>query len=149
MIRRPHPDGGPDIRDDEPLPPPFPVGTRLRMKSGPWAYDAFVQNPELPYPDREQRENLVRIRGAGIEVVICRVRPGHRGSGRLMETQDDGYEVYDSTKDGWSVYEQTYADGRAIPHSGRAIAAEDADHWEVLSNPAETTKPMRVKRGRK
>ena len=149
MTRRPHPDGGPDIRDDEPLEPPFAVGTELRMKPGPWANEIFVHNPELPARERTKRENLVRIRGAGVEVVISKVREGRRGSGKLVMTDDDGYEIYDSTRDGYSVYEMTYSDGRAVPHSGRCIHAEDRDHWEVLSDATSPTIPTRTRKARK
>lgn len=88
-----------------PRPPPFPVGTRLRLvKAGP----SFVK--------------------VGDEVTVVRVKPGRRGTGRLMEVQDDGYEVYDETSDGYSVYEVRPSD----TVYGRCLYARDASEWEVV-----------------
>lgn len=75
----------------DPLPPPFPVGARLRYCGTRRSY----HDPAMTVP----------IVAPGIEVTIIDTRDGWRGSGRIIDHDDETGESYrDSTIDGGSVY---------------------------------------------
>ena len=110
--------------DRVPLPPPFPVGTKLRYvgkrTSGYNAKDGSTVYWEKP----------------GLEVVITDTRKGRQGT--LSELYDfnaheyiedeHGDRMLDETVDGMSVYEVT-VDGRKF---GRLIRHENAHEWEPV-----------------
>mgnify|MGYP001587428525 FL=1 len=98
------------MKQPEPKAPPFPVGTKLRYRGTQrvWASPALL------------------LLGPGIEVVIARVEHGLHGTGRVLHTDDDGYEVVDKTRDGRSVW--INARGQ-----GRIIWPDSAGDWEVVA----------------
>jgi hypothetical protein len=83
-----------------PLPPPFPVGTRLGCVEG---HDAYAPCVDRPRDITSNPEDWVRISGRGIEVEIDRVELGHRGTGRRLRDEDgpmyhdDGEPMVDET----------------------------------------------------
>lgn len=110
----------------EPLPPPFPVGTRLRCKGR--RHDLRYGRPGVVVRGDSDRypEDWIVVYAKGLEVTVDEVRPGRRGTGRMVDL-DDGEDPFpDATRDGYSVY---HVEGS----HGRCIFAEDADDWEVLS----------------
>lgn len=126
--------GKPDPTRD-PLPPPFPVGTRLRCIEG---YDAYAAHVERPRDIEAHPEDWARVSGRGIEVTIERVEPGRRGTGRRLRDEDgpmsddDGEPMLDETKDGYSVYCVVRGTGNAAKMSGRCIDPGSAHRWQVM-----------------
>lgn len=122
----------------DPLPPPFPVGTRLRCLEH---HDAYVACVDRPREIKDHPEDWVRVSGRGIEVTIDEVRPGRRGTGRQLRDEDglmfydDGEPMLDETKDGYSVYHVVRGTSRAAKNSGRVIWPDSAHDWEVLPTP--------------
>lgn len=118
----------------DPLPPPFPVGARLRCIEG---HDAYVPCVECPRDIRTHPEDWARVSGRGIEVTIARVQPGHRGTGRQLRDEDgpmcheDGEPMLDETRDGYSVYYVTRGAGHALRMSSRCIDPGSARRWQV------------------
>lgn len=109
-----------------PKPPPFKVGERVRYLGRESISTAYDFGPGT------------LIKHHGMIVEIARVVPGRRGTGYpLTEITENGHEVMidedtgepylDETKDGYSVYEVTDANGRK---HGRAILVETAKDWE-------------------
>ena len=99
--------------DREPLPPPFPVGAKVRLRPG----------GNVPY-----------VSPSGV-VEIKRTRTGRRGTLRHltdehgpMYLEDTGEPLLDETKDGYSVYEVLGWDKKPM---GRIIWPQDAGQWEV------------------
>ncbi len=130
-------------RDDadptrDPLPPPFPVGTRLRCVEG---HDAYVPRVERAREIAEHPEDWQRISGRGLEVVIDSVRPGYRGTGRQLRDgdgpmfHDDGEPMLDATRDGYSVYHAVHGEGRLAKQSGRCIYPDSVRRWQILPAP--------------
>lgn len=119
-----------------PLPPPFPMGTRLRCIKG---HDAYVSSVERPRDRKDHPEDWVRVTGQGIEVTIARVELGRRGTGRQLHDEDgpivldDGEPLFDETQDGYSVYQIVRGEGIAAKMSGRCIFSDSAYKWQVLS----------------
>lgn len=116
----------------DPLPPPFPVGTRLRCIKGFDAYVAAVDHPRHTVTDHP--EDWTRVSGVGIEVTIDSVVQGRRGTGRqlrdedgLMFYEDSGEPILDETRDGYSVYHVVSGNGHAAKMSGRCIRPDDAE----------------------
>jgi hypothetical protein len=104
------------INTSPPLSPPFPVGTRLRcVDPQPWRKITLEVNGKE-----------VVIYAPGLEVVIDETRPGRQGTGRLVD-EIDGEEIYDETRDGYSVY---HVDGAS--DYGRCIHRTDVANWEVI-----------------
>jgi len=99
-----------------PKPAPFPVGTKVRYvgtrKSG-WVGRDGVSHPIL-YP--------------GVVHEIVRVKPGRRGTGLVIATDEDGDEIIDRTQDAYSVWTYTDDSGR---EQGRVIWPADAHEWEI------------------
>lgn len=97
--------------DRAPLPPPFPVGTHLRLirdRGGIYAGDGTP------------------LEVLGTEAVIVRVKEGRRGTLRLIEVDDyTGEEIRDTTRDGYSVWNR-------VDGSGRIIWPANADEWERI-----------------
>lgn len=127
----------------EPLPPPFPVGTRLRCLEG---HDAYVPNVERPRDIKAHPEDWVRISGRGIEVTVARVEPGRKGTGRQLRDEDGpmfyedtGEPILDETQDGYSVYQVVRGSGSAAKMSGRCIFPDSAHKWQVIEMPWWTT----------
>ncbi len=129
---------GTPVREDPtrvPLPPPFPVGTRLRCVDG---YDAHVASVERPRDLRAHPEDWVRVSGRGLEVTIASLKPGSRGTGRQLRDADgpmyheDGEPMLDETRDGYSIYHVARGDGHHP--SGRCIDPSSAHKWEMLSS---------------
>ncbi len=122
----------------DPLPPPFPVGARLRCVEG---HDAYVPRVERAREIKDHPEDWVRISGRGIEVTIDEIRLGYRGTGRQLRDEDgpmshdDGEPVLDETGDGYSVYHVVRGEGRAAKLSGRCIFPDSAHRWQVLPAP--------------
>jgi len=119
-----------------PLPPPFPIGTRLRCIEG---HDAYVASVERPRDRKAHPEDWVRISGRGIEVTIARVEPGRQGTGQQLHDEDgpmyhaDGEPILSETEDGYSVYHVVRGTGPAAKMSGRCIFPAHAQKWQVLS----------------
>ncbi len=119
-----------------PLPPPFPVGTRLRCIEG---HDAYVASVDRPRDIKAHPEDWARISGLGIEVMIARVELGRQGTGRQLHDEDgpmshyDGEPMLDETQDGYSVYQVVRGTGSAARMSGRCIFPDSAHRWQVLS----------------
>lgn len=128
----------------DPLPPPFPAGTRLRCVEG---HEVYVPCVDRAREIREHPEDWTRVSGRGLEVTICEVRPGHRGTGRPLRDEDgpmyhdDGEPMLDETRDGYSVYRAVPGAERIAQMSGRIIWPDVAHRWQVL--PA----PLRVRAG--
>lgn len=102
-----------------PLPPPFPVGTKLRYIGTREVYlQRLVDGAYVKYP----------IIAPGLEVEIVRVKPGKQGTGKLL-FEEDGYEYFDTTKHGFSVYEIKIPNDKP---AGRLIYAEDVGEWEII-----------------
>ncbi len=122
----------------DPLPPPFPVGTRLRCIEG---HEIYVPRVERAREIKDHPEDWTRVSGRGIEVTIDEVRPGHRGTGRQLRDEDgpmchdDGEPMLDETKDGYSVYHVVRGEGRVAKQSGRCIYSDSAHRWQVLPAP--------------
>ena len=103
----------------DPLPPPFPVGTKL-----------LQVGPRLAYTERDGER--VWLNRPGLEVVVSKVRLGHRGTGRHLEDEDGpmyyedtGEPIVDQTQDGSSIY--------LNPVGMRAAIHPDvAGEWEVV-----------------
>ncbi len=119
-----------------PLPPPFPVGTRLRCVEG---HDAYVASVDRPRDIKAHPEDWARISGRGIEVTIARVELGCQGTGRQLRDEDGpmfyedtGEPILDETKDGYSVYQVVRGTGQAARMSGRCIDPGNAHRWQVL-----------------
>jgi hypothetical protein len=70
----------------------------------------------------------VRLLGPGTEVQIVEAVPGARGSGRVVYTDDDGFEVVDKTHHGHSVWVNALG-------QRRLIRAESAHEWAPLWGP--------------
>ncbi len=121
------------------LPPPFPVGTRLRCVEG---YDAYVASVDSPRDIKAHPEDWARISGLGIEVTIARVELGRQGTGRQLHDEDgpmshyDGEPILDETQDGYSVYQVVRGAGNVAKMSGRCIFPDSAHRWQVLLSPA-------------
>lgn len=134
----------------DPLPPPFPVGTRLRCvdQQRGASYAGAVRTPR---DISKHPEDWALVYGFGLEVTIDKVVAGTRGTGRqlrdedgLMFYEDDGEPILDETRDGYSVYHVVAGDNAPANNSGRAIRAENADKWLVLDNkPGQPRKPTR------
>ena len=122
----------------DPLPPPFPVGTRLRCVEG---HDAYVPSVARPRNLKDHPEDWARISGRGIEVMIDRVEQGRRGTGRQLRDEDgsmyddDGQPMLDETKDGYSVYHVVRGRGTRRKMSGRCIDPSSAHRWQGLPSP--------------
>lgn len=120
-----------------PLPPPFPVGTRLRCVEG---HDAYVARVKHPRDIKDHPEDWARVSGRGIEVTIARIEPGHRGTGRRLRDEDgpmfhdNGDPMLDETRDGYSVYHVVRGAGHS-EMSGRLIDPSSAHRWRVLPSP--------------
>lgn len=121
----------------DPLPPPFPIGTRLRCIKG---FDAYVAAVDRPRDIAAHPEDWKRVSGVGIEVTIDRVEQGRRGTGRQLRDEDglmfhdDGEPMIDETRDGYSVYHVVSGGTNAAKMSGRCIRPEDAEtRWEVIA----------------
>lgn len=108
--------------DREPLPAPFPVGTRLRYEGTmrTWTHD----------PDG----SLVPLIEPGMVVEITKVKEGRRGTliqlydhdaGEWMTWEETGEPVLDTTRDGYSVY-------RNATGHGRIIWPADAGEWSLV-----------------
>jgi hypothetical protein len=98
--------------DRLPLPPPFAVGTRLRYVG---TYRSFAD-----------ADGKVPLQWPGMETTVTRIRPGRRGTLRQLPVEDgDEAPLYDTTRDGYSVWEQSNGHGRIISHEGK-------HEWEVL-----------------
>jgi len=110
--------------DRAPKAAPFPVGARVRYlgESRTWVEVGGAKIP-LIEPD--------------IEVTICGVRPGRRGTLRhcrdydgFMYYEDSGEPILDETDDGYSIY---YTDQDADHKYGRIIRVDDVDKWTVVA----------------
>jgi len=134
----------------DPLPPPFPIGTRLRCIKG---FDAYVSAVDHPRDIAKYPEDWKRVSGCGIEVTIDKVVEGRRGTGRqlrdedgLMYYEDTGEPILDETRDGYSVYHVVSGDTRAAKMSGRCIRPDDAkERWEVIG---QRKRPQRERRAK-
>lgn len=109
-----------------PLPPPFPVATRLRHIGTRRMSTSVNGGPE------------VDLIAPGMEVVIDEVKPGRRGTGRHL-TDCDGLMYYDDeetdpildeTKHGYCVY-HINVPGRDRPY-GRIISHSSKHEWEIV-----------------
>lgn len=104
-----------------PLPPPFPVGVRVRYTG--------TRTQTLCAVERWINGVLSKIEGAvtvlapGMVVTIDGVKRGRRGTGRF-EYFDDHEPDVDETIDGWSLY--------TVAGNKRAIYAGAAGEWEVV-----------------
>ncbi len=123
----------------DPLPPPFPIGTRLRCVEG---HDAYVSRVDgYPRDIADHPEDWTRVSGRGIEVTIARVEPGRRGTGRQLRDEDglmyhdDGEPMRDETQDGYSVYHVMRGTGSAARMSGRCIYPDGAHKWQMFASP--------------
>lgn len=101
-----------------PLPPPFPVGTRLRYV-GAHTIGEYIGG----YPRGER----VDVQAPGLLVEVVSVRPGRRGTGRLVDLHDDEEPFVDETSDGWSVVKPV---GELRVH-GRCIGPDNRDDYEA------------------
>jgi hypothetical protein len=100
------------LRTDEPRPAPYPVGTQVRY-TGTTKITTIKDGVE------------VVVQEPGLVATVTKVRPGWRGTGRLLSVDDeDGYECYDETHDAWSVVE-------VVPGHGRCIDP-DSEDWEEV-----------------
>ena len=98
--------------DRKPLPPPFPVGTRLRYTGTTKSWTG-------------QEPNLIPTQWPGMETTVTKVNLGRQGTLRMIDL-DDGDEPFpDETRDGYSVW--VNAAGQ-----GRIIHCDDAKNWEVI-----------------
>lgn len=105
------------INTAPPLPPPFPVGTRLRcIDPIPWRKISV-----------EVEGKVVVLYGPGLEVLIDSTTKGRQGTGRVVDEDDDGDPIYDETMDQFSVY---HVEG--APDHGRLIRHDAAKNWEVI-----------------
>ncbi len=99
--------------DREPLPPPFAIGTRLRYIG---TYRSFAD-----------AEGKVPMQWPGMEVTVTQAKPGRRGTLRQLPEEDGDTEpLYDTTRDGRSVWVQ--ANGH-----GRIIWPANANEWEIIT----------------
>jgi hypothetical protein len=105
-------------RDRAPLPPPYPVGTRLR----------YVGTRESWMTARDG--SRVYTSRPGLVVEIVRVRLGTRGTLRPLggEWDDTDEPILDETRDGGSVFDIA-CDGN---RHGHLILHEYAHEWEVV-----------------
>lgn len=100
----------------DPLPPPFPIGTRVRyvgnrlVTSGLDSADCYV------------------LLGPGMEAEIIECVAGSRGTGLVEYVDEDGEEIVDATRDGRSIYVVFNGD----KYVRRAIYPENAREWCVL-----------------
>lgn len=109
--------------DRAPLPPPFPIGTRVRYIGKHEAWTVADDGTKLPFTE------------PGLVVTIVDTHPGRRGSLRpvldedgVPDVDDDGKAVLYRTMDGWSTYQVAHA-GKV--YARRAIRAENAHEWEI------------------
>lgn len=122
----------------EPLPPPFPVGTRLRCIEG---HDAYVPRVDHPRDIRAHFEDWPRVSGRGIEVTIDLVKPGSRGTGQQLcdaggpMSDDAGEPILDETQDGRSIYQVVRGRGPTARMSGWCIDPSSAHKWQVATEP--------------
>ena len=97
--------------EPSPKPPPFKAGTRLR----------YLGTRDASY---EVGGKMVPVVRPGLEVLVVKVHPGWRGTGRTMFTSS-GEPFKDETEDGYSIYE--------APGGTKAcIDGKDKGEWEVL-----------------
>ena len=99
-------------RTDQPKPAPFEVGQQLRYKGKHESYQ-IVKDKRVPWI------------APGMIVEIVKSDYGHQGTGRQIDTDDDGNPLYDETEDFISVYKNEFG-------LRRLIHREDANQWEVL-----------------
>jgi hypothetical protein len=134
--QRPTPEA--NMTQPAPLPPPFPVGTRLRCIEG---HEAYVARVDRPRDLKDHPEDWTRSSGRGLEVTIDRVELGYCGTGRQLRDQDgpmyhdDGEPMVDTTRDGYSVYYVVPGEGRIAKQSGRCIYPDSVHRWQVLPAP--------------
>lgn len=113
-----------------PLPPPFAVGARLRCvnKSGrsTLSFGSAQKCDRYGCNSDAHPECWVVVYRTGLEVTIDSVKPGRRGTGRIIDLGDGNEPFEDTTRDGYSVYH--------IPGTqhGRVINVEDKDDWEEV-----------------
>jgi hypothetical protein len=109
-------------RTDAPKPAPFPVGTRLR-------YRGKLDMSQGP-TGGEQR----RICYPGIEVEVYAEKYGWRGTGRVIDHDDEtGEPYYDETHDFVSVYRiGPDVPGLPLTTYGRCIGHDSVQDWEVI-----------------
>lgn len=104
-----------------PLPPPFPVGARVRYTGTRRTYVLTDSGAEVPTVE------------PGLTVTIEQAKPGRKGTGRPLPGEWDGEEPpIDETRDGYSVYRVP------VPGSepyGRIIWPADAAEWERVQTP--------------
>lgn len=104
------------INTKPPLPPPFPIGTRLKC----------VDPQSWRRISVEVNGKTVVLYGHGLEVVVDGVTKGRQGTGRLVD-EIDGERIYDETIDQCSVY---HVEG--APDHGRLIRHDGAKNWKVV-----------------
>lgn len=92
--------------DRIPKPAPFPIGARL----------VYVGTLRASY------DGGAWVIEAGVEVVILEAKPGHRGTGRVLDHDEDG-PIRDRTRDGRSVY--------ATPAGRHTVTATTAGDWRL------------------
>jgi hypothetical protein len=113
-----------------PLPPPFPVGARVRYLG-----TRHVRVALRPSAKLEDADAWIDIIAPGIEVVIEAVHDGRRGTGRHLRDEDgpmyddEGTPYLDETRHGYSVYRGGPAGNRS---HGRCIDASKASDWERI-----------------
>lgn len=96
--------------DRTPLPPPFPVGTKLRYLGANRSWSDLEQKEPIQWP--------------GMVVEIIRVKQGRQGDLHVIEIDDYGEEVLDETRDGYSVWGV---------ENGFIIWPDRAHEWEVVA----------------
>lgn len=119
----------------DPLPPPFAVGTRVRYKG---TKSIKIGDTDPTRPNLGEPLTWLALIEPGMEVTITEAKLGRRGTGKLIDPDDD---IIDCTDDGYSVYRvqgKHRTDGRII------WPGEDAAQWEVLPPAAEDVHAYRV-----
>lgn len=117
-----------------PLPPPFPVGARVRYRGTRHVRVALRPNARV-----DEADAWVDIIAPGIEVTIVEVREGRRGTGRHLSDEDgpmfddEGTPYLDETRHGYSVYRVGPEGSR---QHGRCIRADAAQEWERIDGRA-------------
>lgn len=109
----------------EPLPPPFPIGTRVR----------YLGRHEVSTQIDGGPSTLIKYHG--MVATIARVVAGRRGTGRQLRDEDgpmfyedDSEPILDTTRDGYSVYVVLDKNGR---EHGRAIQHDTKHEWEIVA----------------
>lgn len=100
------------IRTDDPKSAPFKVGQKLKYIGKHESYQ-IIKDKKIPWVT------------PGMVVEIVKNDYGHKGSGRQIDTDENGDPMYDETDDFVSVYQNEFG-------LRRLIHREDKKDWEVL-----------------